>query len=213
MVAQRLDRDGHAACKRASGALSGLSAERIGSEIKRMLSVPKVAQTLRTMVEDGVVALPAHALRALQSYELRARKADFVTRLALIITFVDPKMLQARWRLSNDDIASAEAILHGARLLQHFKVNEAAYRYPAALGDSIEVAGVLEGWTPAAKSAILEQVQKVTVPRFPLSGADLIALGYEPGRELGAELERLEKRWIESGFALDRKTLLGEVQR
>ena len=180
--------------------------------MKRMLGLPKVAATLRTMVDDDVVDLPLHALRALQSYEERARRADFVTRLALIVTFTDPEVLQARWRLSNDEMMAAEAILNSARLLQHLKVNEAAYRYPAVLVDGIEVAGVLEGWTPAARAAIIEQVQKVTVPRFPISGDDLIALGLKPGRKLGDELERLEKRWIESGFALDRKMLLAEVQ-
>ena len=40
----------------------------------------------------------------------------------------------------------------------------------------------------------------------------LIAAGLKPGKALGAELERLERAWIESGFALDRKALLGMVR-
>ena len=182
---QKFDRDGQAACKRAAALLGGLAAERVGAEMKRMLALPKVSAALRIMAEDGIAALPTQALRALQSYERRARRPDFGARLALIAMFVDGKLLQARWRLSNDDLAAAEAILNSARLLQHLKINEAAYRYPAVLVDGIDVAGVLEGWTHAAKAAILEQVQGVKVPRFPISGGDLIHLGMKPGSGAG----------------------------
>ena len=72
---------------------------------------------------------------------------------------------------------------------------------------------MIAGWTEAGKSAVVEQLQGIDVPQFPLNGADLVALGMKPGRALGAELERLERRWIGSGFKLDREALLGEVRR
>ena len=43
---------------------------------------------------------------------------------------------------------------------------------------------------------------------FPLKGADLAALGMAPGPKLGDVLKALETEWIESGFALNRETLL-----
>jgi poly(A) polymerase len=45
-------------------------------------------------------------------------------------------------------------------------------------------------------------------PDFPVKGADLTELGATPGPKLGAILKNLEREWIESGFALDRGTLL-----
>ena len=62
--------------------------------------------------------------------------------------------LKERWRLSNDDIATAERMLAAARLLIEFQINEAAYRYPAALADAVDVAAALAGWTEAGKSAV-----------------------------------------------------------
>jgi len=117
------------------------------------------------------------------------------------------------WRLSNDDIGTAEAILSAARLIAEFKLNEAAYRHPGALADGIDVAATLSNWGEAGKLAVLEQLQRLDVPHFPIRGSDLLNLGMLPGRELGEALERLERAWIESGFVLDRAALLGMVRR
>ena len=117
------------------------------------------------------------------------------------------------WRLSNDEIASAEAILTVAELMRDFRLNEAAYRHPAALADGVEVAAVLAGWTDAGKLAVMDELQSLDVPRFPLGGNDLIRLGMRPGKALGDELDRLEQLWIESGFALNREELLERSAR
>ena len=50
-------------------------------------------------------------------------------------------------------------------------------------------------------------------PRFPLGGADLIALGLEPGPELGALLKELEERWAAEGFGAGREALLESAKR
>ena len=81
------------------------------------------------------------------------------------------------------------------------------------LADSVEVAAVLAGWTEAGKSAVLDQLQGLSPPAFPITGNDLIAAGLEPGPALGAELDRLERAWIESSFALERPQLLGMARR
>ncbi|MBN9311191.1 MAG: CCA tRNA nucleotidyltransferase, partial [Devosia sp.] len=89
----------------------------------------------------------------------------------------------------------------------------AAYRYPAAIADAVDVAATLANWGDAGRLAVVEQLQRLDVPRFPLRGNDLLSLGMPPGRAVGLELERLERAWIESGFALDREALLGLVAR
>lgn len=210
---EKFDPGGLAACRDAAGTLSDVSAERIGAEIKRMLSLPRVAVTLRAMADAGVLHLSQESIRLLQSYERRARRPDVAARLALIIAETGSRQLKSMWRLSNDDITAAEAILRVAQLLREYELYEAAYRHPAALADGVEVATVLADWTDAGKSAVTEQLQSLDVPRFPLSGGDLVRLGMRPGKALGAELDRLEQLWIESGFALDRDTLLANVER
>jgi poly(A) polymerase len=210
---EQLDPDGYAACQAAAGTLGRLAAERVGSEMRRMLRLPRVGNTLAAMQRAEVLALPERAVRLLHTYERRARRPDLTARLAILMAVLPAKALQQAWRLSNDEIRTASAVLDAARLLGDLRVNEAAYQHPAALADGVEVAAVLSDWGEAGKDALREQLERLDVPRFPLSGDDLLKSGMRPGPALGAELERLERAWIESGFALDRQALLAQVKR
>jgi poly(A) polymerase len=210
---EKFDVAGLDAVTRAAGTLSELSAERVGHEMRRMLGLGKVATTLAAMSRAEVSPLPGSVLTQLATYERHAPKPNFAARLSLLVPAVGVEEIRQRWRLSNDDLAVAEQILRAAQLLIDFNVNEAAYRYPAALADAVEVAATLAGWTEAAKSVVVQRLEGLDVPKFPLSGNDLIARGLRPGPALGAELERLERLWIESGFALDQSALLGELRR
>ncbi len=210
---EHFDGPGLAACQQAAGRLGNLATERIGGEYRRMLDLPRVANTLKAMTEAGILALSAETIRLLHAYERRARRPDVSARLAIIIAETGARQLKSMWRLSNDDVAAAEAILTVAGLLRDYALNEAAYRHPAALADGVEVAAVLADWSDAGRSAVLDQLQGLSVPRFPVGGGDLIRLGMRPGKALGAELDRLELLWIESGFALDREALLADHQR
>ena len=173
-----------------------------------MLGLPRMAKTLKAMVECEIVLLPAKIVPLLHRYERQVRRPELAARLALLITGLDAEALQQRWRLSNDDLRGAEAVLVVARLIAEFRLHEAAYRHPAALADGVEVAAVLSGWSNAGRLAVLEQLQALDVPRFPIGGNDLVAIGMTPGRDLGLTLNRLEHQWIESGFTLDRDALL-----
>jgi poly(A) polymerase len=210
---EQFDPEGLAACAAAAGTLGRLAAERVGAEMRRMLALPRIANTLKAMREAEVLPLPEAMTRLLHGYERRARKPEYTARLAILMSEIGAERLQATWRLSNDDIGTAEAILSAARLIAEFKLNEAAYRHPGALADGIDVAATLSNWGDAGKLAVVEQLQRLDVPHFPIRGNDLISLGMPPGRELGVELERLERAWIASGFALDRAALLAMVGR
>ncbi len=209
---EKFDTAGLEACREAADRLDGLSAERVGNELRRMLALPRVATTLKAMVEADILALSGETIRLLHSYERRARRPDFSARLAIIIAETGVKQLKSLWRLSNDEVVAAEVILTVAQLVRDYKLNEAAYRHPAALADGVEVAAVIADWTEAGKSAVLDQLQGLAVPRFPVSGGDLIKLGLRPGKALGAELDRLEQLWIESGFSLERDALLATLK-
>lgn len=209
---EQFDADGLAACAAAAGTLDRLAAERVGAEMRRMLALPRIANTLKAMREAEILKLPEAMIRLLHGYERRARKPQYAARLAILMSEGEAEQLQTMWRLSNDDVATAQAILSAARLIAEFRLNEAAYRHPGALADGIDVAATLSNWGDAGKLAVVEQLQRLDVPRFPIRGNDLIGVGMKAGPELGVELERLERAWIESGFALDRKALLGMVR-
>jgi poly(A) polymerase len=210
---EQFDEDGVAAVREAAGDLGTISAERIGAEMRRMIELPRVARTIEKMVETGVMGMPADLPARLGVYERRAHKPNGTARLAILVQALGSRGIKHRWRLSNEEIATAESILIAAQLLIDFHVNEAVYRFPAFLSDAVEVAATFAGWTEAGKSAVVQHLTTIDVPKFPISGGDLIQRGMRPGPNIGAELDRLEKRWIKSGFKLDRSALLSIVQR
>jgi poly(A) polymerase len=165
------------------------------------------------MTDARVLAWSSDVLDRLASYERHAPKPDGVSRLALIMAKSGGPDLRQEWRLSNEEIQHANSILSAAALLTDFDLHEAAYRFPSVLAEAVEVSAVLSGWTEAGRAAVVEQLQSIDVPTFPIRGDDLIAAGIKPGKGLGAELERLERLWIESGFALDRDALMQRLAR
>lgn len=210
---EQFDEDGLVAVHKAASDLKDVSAERVGAEVRRMIALPRVARTFETMVGAGVLILPADMLERLSTYERRAHKPNAIGRLAILLQSLGSRSLKKQWRLSNDEIETAESILVAAKLITDFRINEAAYRFPALLSDAVEVAATFAGWTEAGKSAIVEHLKTIDVPKFPVSGNDLLQLGMRPGPKIGAELDRLEQKWIQSSFRLDRNALLSILQR
>jgi tRNA nucleotidyltransferase/poly(A) polymerase len=62
-------------------------------------------------------------------------------------------------------------------------------------------------WKQAAQLAMNWQR-----PKFPISGSDLIALGWKPGAALGEKLRYLEVLWIAEGFQTPREALLARAK-
>jgi poly(A) polymerase len=208
---ERLDPDGLTACAAAVGKLDHLSRERVGSEVMRMLALPRVGLTLAVMSEIGLLPLSDTALRALVAYEsLGGRSA--ITRLALI-GGDGLDALQADWRLSNDAVAAARNIGRAATLLADDRIAEAAYRHGEAAVEGLAVAASMGQWGLTRLSEAARVLGAMVVPPFPVSGHDLAGLGLAPGPALGQELARLERAWIESGFALGKGELLALVVR
>ncbi|MDB5714664.1 MAG: tRNA nucleotidyltransferase, partial [Sphingomonadales bacterium] len=170
---ETFDAAGLEACEAAVGKLDHLSTERIGAEMTRMLSLPQIAATLRVMSSIGLEPIDEDTLVALKAYERQAAKAQFHSRLALMLERQEAAEVQRRWRLANVDVETALAIRAASALLVEFKVNEAVYRYGPYLDGTIDVAAVLAGWGEAGKAAITEQVYALDPPQFPLGGRDL----------------------------------------
>lgn len=208
---QRLDSDGLTACADAVGHLAHLSRERVGSEMLRMLALPRIVLTLAVMSEIRLLPLDDATQRALVAYESLGGQSA-ATRLALI-GGGDLDALQAAWRLSRELVSSARAILRAADLLAEDRVAEAAYRHGEKAVEGLAAAASLHQWGPARLAEAARVLGATVVPPFPVTGHDLAGLGIAPGPALGQELARLEQAWIESGFALGKGELLALVRQ
>ncbi len=207
---QQFDPDGLVACAEAVPRLGHLSRERVGQELCRMLALPQVAMSLLMMAELGLLQFDDVAARGLVAYEAMGGRSA-ATRLALLAgNGLD--RAQSEWRLSNELIHRAREVDRAAALLADDRVGEAAYRHGESAVEGLALVAARAAWSQARLAETARALAGLVVPDFPINGRDLTALGMAEGPRLGQELARLERLWIESGFALGKAALLAAAR-
>ncbi|MBU6319299.1 MAG: CCA tRNA nucleotidyltransferase [Alphaproteobacteria bacterium] len=214
------DEAGLRACGRLRDGLLRISAERIWMETRKLLSAPTCLDALAAMEMSGTTGLvfpEIHSVQRLASWIVAEGQMglspDPLRRLAVLM---EPsgdagRAFSARLRLS-----VRERTRLGAALVAGPEVRpsdpdadaEALYRLGAeTFSDRLAVltsrgAGVVDLEERFSRAATWRR------PVFPVTGEDLLGLGFRPGRALGETLRRLEESWIASGFDLSRTALL-----
>ena len=196
-----IDADGLAACAAQSAMLETISHERVGAEMKKLLSAPDPAPALAAMAQAGVLVqvLPgadARAMAVLVHLEQDV-PPDPLRRLAAL----GGQDVAERLRLSRKEAATLDAL--------------------RATLSSDETAAVL-GWTlgaPRARDVVLlrsalsgqplpqeqAEIDRGARAEFPVRPADLPL----EGPALGKALRGMQARWIASDLRLSRAALLG----
>lgn len=208
----RCDPDGLAACARAANKLGQLSAERVGTEMMKMLSLQTVAAALAQMTKSGIMSFSIKVLRALSHYEDMTSSPVSLARLAILFQQKKPAEWQEEWRLSNAAVSEAAEICAGADLAVASDFYSLAYRHGRLGAVALTVAAAVDDWTLRQYQEAVETYRSISVPRFPINGDDLVALGLAQGPQLGKALRRIEKDWVQSGFAMDRDDLLNRLR-
>jgi tRNA nucleotidyltransferase/poly(A) polymerase len=232
----RPDAEGLKACARMKEGLDRLSAERVWSELKKLLSAPDPSRALLWMRQAGVLSrvLPESEKWGIDTiHPLTKAETDLdwapdpLLRLEAIVPPDDARMaeLAARLRLSR---AETERLLKWARTkpigasASEAELAKRLYRgsrqgivdrlrlsLAAARGRAVEDNQALV--EAGGFSRLLNFAEKWKKPEFPVKGADLAEIGLKQGPQLGRALKGLEAVWIESGFALDRGALLARA--
>jgi poly(A) polymerase len=227
------DAEGLAACVRERAGLAILSAERVRVELLRLLAARRAPEVAALMQDYGLLpgvlgAAPRPTLLArLVAIETGLGLApDPVLRLAALAVEIpeDAERLRERLRLSNDDTAKLMgAASHGGGMGSTSRMEHARawlYRH----GAGAYRARVLIDWTRSLAAppdsepwrrrfALPDRWQP---PRFPLTGADVLAQGVPAGRRVGEILRTLEDWWVAGDFAADEAALrarLAELAR
>lgn len=189
-----------AACSALAATLKGLSRERIGGELLRLLALPDPAATVRLMADAGVLAviLPEARARELAALEQlvaseRAQRieGDPLRRLAALVPPIPAlaEAVAARLRLSKTQrarlVCAAERTATDAA-----SPRALAYRQGLACArDRLLLLGAdcgpLAGWS---------------VPTFPLKGGAIVARGVAAGPEVARIMQDVERRWVDEGF-------------
>jgi len=200
-----------AAIRAAVPGLARLSAERVWSELKRILVGPDPAGTMALMRDCGVLAalLPeAGDLATLAALVAAGGPEDPVLRLAALVRG-DGVALAARLRLSGAEAAGLTA-LRATPAPAEDATDDDVRR---ALADAPR--GVLLGaaWLAGRGPALRARLAALPMPVFPLQGRDLEAAGMAPGPAMGAMLRALRGWWMDGGCTADAGACRAELAR
>ncbi|MEM8591756.1 MAG: CCA tRNA nucleotidyltransferase [Pseudomonadota bacterium] len=199
-----LDPDGLAACAELADGIPRLSAERVTSEMVKLLSAPEPARAAAAMEHAGVLAhaLPGASTKALGPFVHLdpSGEIDPMARLAALGGEVGSlRLSRAQARNFETLRAAMEGTASAGEL--GYRLGEKPALRALALRASVLEQPLMKAETNAAKNGARAA--------FPLQAADLPAP--LKGKEVGDALKRLEESWIASGFELTKAELLAEL--
>lgn len=198
-----IDADGLAACAANADGIAGLSRERIGAEMRKLLAAKDPAPSVAIMAQAGILAqvLPGANHRALAP--LVHLEAGLSSRWQRRLAVLGGEDLTEQLRLSRADLGS----------ILRIRDEIGTTLSPAALGWKLgqqEATDVM-----LCRAAVLEMplppdwqphIARGAQANLPVSAADLMpAL---QGAALGAKLKEIEARWLSSDLTAARDELL-----
>lgn len=201
-----IDADTLAAMAEHADGLEGLSRERIGAEVMKLLAAPNPSQALGSMEQSGLLAriLPGAAtgtlfhLIALE--DAAGATSDPTRRLAALAPMVEPDAL----RLSRQTARQLSTLTDAAS----GTAGSAELGYRLGLEAGLDAMLLRHAMFGMPWDAMIEPVvAKGASATFPIAASD-IQPTFE-GKALGDELKRLESVWIASDFAASKADLLG----
>ena len=198
-----IDAEALAACAANSDGLDTLSRERIGAEIRKLLSAIDPAPAVASMAQGGILSrvLPGSDPRALAPLvHLEGDLAPRWLRRLVVLGGVGTDQALRLSRAEARDLAVLRAEIGRGRAPVVL-----GWLHGADLGTDIVLAtaAMMDQPLPADWQAQLARGAEAV---FPIAAADLMP-GLQ-GEALGARLKELEARWLESGLALGREQLL-----
>jgi poly(A) polymerase len=207
--------------------LTGLSGERVQKEMLKLLAAPDPAPVVGLMYDEGVLEhwLPeapgiGRLVSLLALEKATGMAGDPLRRLmALLDDDADIDAIASRWRLSRAvQTRLALGLAHEPKLvsLDAKSMRALVYRIGNQAATDRLALHVIRSRIGASHPALtgaLSVVRDWRAPKFPLSGADVLALGIQPGTDVGLLLGAVEDWWIAGDFAADAKACRAELKR
>ncbi|MEO7276664.1 MAG: CCA tRNA nucleotidyltransferase [Sphingomicrobium sp.] len=188
------------ACTKRANDLMALSRERIADELLKLLGMPDPSPTVaimldRAILEPVVPEITRERLATLAAVIEGERDCGFepdpLRRLAALLP-PDPDVVEpvaARLKLSNK---AKKRLACAACAEPAASARALAYR----LGRDCAIDRLLL----AGRVADAGEIARWAIPRLPISGGGLIALGLNPGPIVATTLKRVDQLWVEADF-------------
>ncbi|MDB5449758.1 MAG: tRNA nucleotidyltransferase/poly(A) polymerase [Phenylobacterium sp.] len=217
-----------AACEALKDQVATLAAERISSELLKLLAADDPRAAVALMARTGVLGVvlpgPLNLERLDGLVEIESEQlfeTDPVLRLAALLPDdqVGAAQVAERLRLSNADRDRIVAALAPTPTLKSWmsprEIRRAVYRVgQKAFRDRAKLA-----WAAAARTAVTPQWRGMialgegwSVPTFPLTGDDVVAAGVPRGPMVGQVLREVEDWWIDHDFLDDKLSAVEKLK-
>ncbi|MCP5381839.1 MAG: CCA tRNA nucleotidyltransferase [Kordiimonadaceae bacterium] len=201
-----VDEAGMLACVEQKAMIAKLSGERIRDEFEKLLLSKQVVQIIPVMAAIGILReiLPEYEqYDELLKYAKRQKKLgqkDFIGRLSCLLPGDKEIISKASKRLRLSNRQRDLLISYAAPYENHDLRKETLRRVLYLYGKDV----VIHNLTRLGKLDLktLSYIADYEIPQLPISGKELMKQGWKAGRELGGELKRLEKIWIENDFKM-----------
>lgn len=224
-----VDGTGLSAAIRGRDGLRELSAERIGNEMRRLVMAPRAAEIVGLMQEAGILGGVVAGVGYVGSFARLVRFEQAVgaephmpLRLAALVARVeeDVERVTGRLRLTNAErdrmlaALAARAVftpLPGPRAARAslYRLGQPAWRDGLCLAFAEGTAAADD----AAWTALHGLPDNWTIPRFPLSGRDIVGRTIPSGPAVGALLRSVESWWVAQDFVPDERALRARLQQ
>lgn len=229
----RPDAEGVKASARLKEGLDQLSAERVWSELRKLLGAPDPSRALLWARQAGVLSriLPESEKWGIDSIHALVRAEqdlgwtpDRLLRLAAIVP-PDAERMQAladrlklssaerqrlvKWAAATTPKPDATEGQLGKEIFRGDRqaiVDRLRLALAGARARAVEDNGALV--QAGGYSRLLGHAEQWKAPAFPLKGADLLIAGAQAGPAVGKLFRTLQDEWVDAGFAMDRSALL-----
>ena len=186
--------------------LEQISGERIWMEMQRILTGSRATQTLRFMIQTSVtnhIKLPC--LINIDEFDKVSRYPVTVVTLLASLLFNNSQAneMAMAWKLSKNE-----------RQLLFFIISHRHDKLPSEkqlrnmLIKGVKLYYIVELLLYHGNVQLAENLKTCNIPKFPVSGQDLIQHGYKPGKIMGEILKELRNMWMESNYKLTKEYLI-----
>ena len=188
------------AIKQNAKGLKSISSERIWQEMSKILSGNNVKDILNYMKKTGIdkqIDLPV---------KNASKTVDNDNAIINLARLVDNDALAKKWKLSKDEHTTLLTLVNN----KDKKLVQKDAEDLIVDGKNKEILAklaILQGNAELAK-----HIQNFNPPQFPVTGNDLIAMGYKSGPELGQTLNRVKSAWKQSNFTANKDDLLQNLK-
>lgn len=194
--------------------VSGLSTERIWTELKKILIVKDITRTVSLMSSAGVLKFILMTPNPEKLIELIGYGAppEPILRMAALAGISGTKEMQ-RLKLSGDEQARFAALLRPIKITPDSSMLEIR----RALADSPVSIVIDRTWLDQDKrpgwAELRDQLAAIGSLEFPLQGRNILVLGMSEGPQIGRVLDAVRQWWLEAGCVADTQQCIEKARQ